>query len=512
MDISNGVNPVLLIAVPLGLAFAIPLLGFISQKLEKYIPPVAMLFNLIVSLSLIPKVLEQPIVVSIGGFPPPFCINLVAGPVGILFSAIIALVGLLVSIYALDYIHPVRYSPRIDTKLSNRVKEGATEKYHMLYLLLLTGATGVVLTGDIFNLFVFFEILCISSYALVAYLGDRAGVESAVKYLIQGAIGSSLVLIGVGLLYGLFGTLNMADIARNIDSVSPISVFVPLVLLITGLGVEAAIFPLNAWLPDAHSSAPSSISAILSGIAIEVGIYAVARVIFTVFGASSIFLFLVLLGLLTLLVGEMSAFSQNNIKRLLAYSSIGQMGLIIFALGMATSYGVVGGLFQIISHSLSKALLFLAVGYMIYRTGSMEISSFEGMGKRMPFTSLAFTIGAFSLVGLPPFVGFPSKFLIVRAALAKGEALFIVLIALVLAGTVIEGAYFFRVVQVLYFKGGETNPNKREEAPIAALIPVCILTILIIVIGVYPRLVTGILNSAASEFLNRVEYIRSVLG
>ena len=207
------VNPVLLIVVPLGLAFAIPLFGFISKRIEKYIPTVAMLFNLIVSLLLIPKALQQPIVVSIGGFPPPFCINLVAGPVGILFSAIIALVGLLVSIYALDYI-----------------KEGAaTEKYHTLYLLLLVGATGVVLTGDIFNLFVFFEILCISSYALVAYSGDKAGIESAVKYLIQGTIGSALLLIAIALLYGLFGTLNMADIARNIDSVSPISVIVPLV-------------------------------------------------------------------------------------------------------------------------------------------------------------------------------------------------------------------------------------------------------------------------------------------
>ena len=153
------VSPVLLIVVPLGLAFALPLFGLISKRIGKYIPVVAFVFNLIVSLLLIPKVLGHSIVVSIGGFPPPFCINLVAGPVGILFSALIALVGLLVSIYALKYI-----------------KEGAKEKYHILYLLLLTGATGVVLTGDIFNLFVFFEILCISSYALVAYLGDKAGI------------------------------------------------------------------------------------------------------------------------------------------------------------------------------------------------------------------------------------------------------------------------------------------------------------------------------------------------
>ena len=488
------VNPVLLIVVPLGLSFTIPLFSLISKRIEKYIPVAALVFNLVVSLLLIPKVLKQPINVFIGGYLPPFCINLVAGPVGILFSALIALIGLLVSIYALDYI-----------------REGAKQLYHILYLLLLTGATGVVLTGDIFNLFVFFEILCISSYALVAYLGDRAGIESAVKYLIQGAVGSSLMLIGIGLLYGLFGTLNMADIARNIDSVSSISVFVPLVLLITGLGVEAAIFPLNAWLPDAHSSAPSSISAILSGIAIKVGIYALARVIFTIFGASSLLQFIVFLGLLTLLVGEVSAFSQNNIKRLLAYSSIGQIGLIVFALGMGITYGVVGGLFQLISHALSKALLFLAVGYMIYRSGSMDISALEGMGKRMPLTSLAFTIGAFSLVGFPPFIGFPSKFLIIRAALSKEEVLFTVLIAFVLLGTVIEGAYFFRVIQVLYFRGSQTD-IKREEAPVPALIPIFILMILIVVIGIYPKPVTNMLNSASSELLNRIEYIRGVLG
>jgi len=502
------VNPVLLIAVPLGSAFAIPLLALIWRGVAKWIPPIALAFNLVVSLLLLPRALETPIVVSLGGWHPPFCINLVAGPVGMLFSAIIALVGFLVSIYALDYI-----------------KEGATEKYHTLYLLLLTGATGVVLTGDIFNLFVFFEILCISSYALVAYLRDKAGIESAVKYLIQGAVGSSLLLIGIGLLYGQFGTLNMADIAAHIGSASPISLFVPMILMVTGLGVEAAIFPLNAWLPDAHSSAPSSISAVLSGIAIEVGLYAVARVVFTIFGASSTFLFLAFLGIVTLLIGEMCAFSQNNIKRMLAYSSIGQIGLILFALAMATSYGVTGGLFQLLSHTLAKALLFLAVGYMIYRTGSLQISALEGMGKKMPLTCLAFTIGVFSLVGLPPFMGFPSKFLIVRAALATGGTIFIVLVGLALLGTVIEAAYFFRVVQVLYFKrenghpetrnaalaSSEANPG-RKEAPVAALIPMFVLVVLIIGIGIYPKIVTHVLNSAASELLNRLGYIRSVLG
>ncbi len=488
------VNPVFLIIAPLSLAFAIPLFGIISKKIIKFIPPIAFGFNLIVSLALIPHVLRNPIIVSIGGWSPPFCINLVAGPVGILFSAIIALGGLLVSVYAMDYMEKV-----------------AIEKYHILYILLLTGATGVVLTGDIFNLFVFFEILCISSYALVACSGNKQGIESAVKYLIQGSVGSSLMLIAIALLYGLFGTLNMADIARNINSVSSMELFVPLVLFITGLGVEAAIFPLNAWLPDAHSSAPAPVSAVLSGIAIEVGIYAVARIVFTVFGASSIFLFLALLGILTLIVGEMSAFAQNNIKRMLAYSSIGQIGLILFALGIGTFYGVSGGLFQIVSHSLAKTLLFLAAGYMIYRAGSMEISDFEGMGKKMPLTSLSFTIGVFSLIGLPPFAGFSSKFLIIYAGLAKQEIVFIVLIALVLFSTVIEGAYFFKLIQVLYFKG-KSERVVVKDAPLSALLPMFALVAIITLIGIYPNAVINILNAGALELLNRVDYIRSVLG
>jgi formate hydrogenlyase subunit 3/multisubunit Na+/H+ antiporter MnhD subunit len=358
---------------------------------------------------------------------------------------------------------------------------------------------------------VFYEILCVSSYALVASLGNRDGVESAVKYLIQGSIGSGLVLIGVALLYGMFGTLNMADIASQAHSVGAAALFIPMGLLITGFGVEAAVFPLNAWLPDAHSSAPSPISAILSGIAIKVGIYAVARVVFTLFGVSNMFLFLVFLGLVTLLVGEMSAFVQNNIKRLLAYSSLGQVGLIVFALGIATSSGVAGGMFQIISHALSKALLFMGIGFMIYRTGSMEISSLEGMGRRMPVTSLACAVAAFSLVGLPPFAGFPSKFMIVRAALGRGELMYVVLTGLVLAGTVIEGAYFFRVVQVLFFKEGERG-SRRQEAPLGVLIPLCVLALTILALGVYPDVVRPVLDAAASEFLDRLAYIKGVLG
>ena len=493
------VSPILLIAVPLGLAFITPILGLLSEKLTRYVPAAAMAFNWALGLSLLPQVLQHPWVVETAGFPPPFSIHLVAGPLGVGLSLLIALVGLLVSIYAIGY-----------------VREGPVAKYHTLYLLLLVGATGRVLTADLFNLFVFFEILCISSYALVGYRGDRNGIESSAKYLIQGAIGSSLVLIGIGFVYGLFGTLSMADIARNVDSVTPMKLFIPMAFLITGFGVEAAVLPLNAWLPDAHSSAPSSISAILSGIAIKAGVYAVARVVFTIYGGDTIPLLLLVVGILTLLVGEMSAFSQNNIKRLLAYSSIGQIGLIVFALGLASASGVQGALFLVVSHALAKAVLFLSVGYMIYRTGSMEISALYGMGRRMPVSSLCFTIGAFSLVGLPPFIGFAAKFTVIRAALAGADPLLTALVAIVLLGTVVEGAYFFRVVQGLHFRpppeGAAPERTDRDEAPLSALVPVCLLAALIVAIGVYPAVLTDYLGPAALDLLDKAAYIHHVLG
>ncbi len=489
------VNPALLLAVPLALAFLIPLVRLVARGVVKWIPVFAMAFNFIASVLIIPRALEEAIVTEIGGFPAPFCINLVAGPLGSILSSFIALIGLLVAIYSFDYL-----------------REVPTAKYYTMYLLLLTGATGIVLTGDIFNLFVFFEILCISSYSLVAYQGNKAGIEASVKYLVQGSIGSSLLLLGIGLIYGQYGTLNMGDLAGKIEGISSPSAFVPLVLMITGLGVEAAIFPLNAWLPDAHSSAPSSISAVLSGVAIGVGLYSIARILFTVFGGTALLETLAVIGLLTLLVGELSALSQDDVKRLLAYSSIGQMGLIAFGLGLATGEGVTGGLFQLLSHGLSKALLFLSVGYMIYRSGSKKISDLQGSWKRTPVASLGFAVGAFSLVGLPPFIGFPGKFLIVRSALLKGELFYTVLVAFVLFATVVEGGYFFRVVQIIFFKGTGGRRLKREVAPVSGLIPLVVLMLLILIVGVYPGLITGLIDSAAAELTARSSYFTLVMG
>jgi proton-translocating NADH-quinone oxidoreductase chain N len=486
------VNPVLLIIIPLTGAFAIPLFGFISKYISKYISLISTLVMTVIVSSLIPKVIDNPIIVMIGGFKPPFGINLVVSPLSLFFVGVISLLGFLVSIYAIKYID-----------------DGDIDKYHLLFLLFITGATGVVLTGDIFNLFVFFEILCISSYALVAYNRDKDGVEAGIKYLIQGSVGSAFILIGIALLYGLCGSLNMADIASQIHFVNSPLLSLSLFLFITGFGIEAAIFPLNGWLPDAHSSAPSTISAVLSGFAIEIGLYAVMRIVCTVFGATDILHFLAGLGIFTLLIGELSAFKQNDIKRLLAYSSIGQIGLILFAFSLGTPEGIAGGLFHILSHALSKGLLFLAAGYMIYKAGSREIGKMKGLGTRMPVTSFCFLIATFSLVGLPPFIGFPSKFIIIKSALSTNQGYFFVLVGAALLGTVIEISYFFKLLQNIFSKTGE---DKVDEAPLSALIPIIIMALIILAVGVYPEIVSRFLHLASANFMDRMGYINNILG
>jgi formate hydrogenlyase subunit 3/multisubunit Na+/H+ antiporter MnhD subunit len=304
----------------------------------------------------------------------------------------------------------------------------------------------------------------------------------------------------------------MADIAAQVAGGDSTLLFVSLSLLVVGFGVEAAIFPLNAWLPDAHSSAPSSVSAILSGIAIETGAYAVARVVYTIFDSPGIMLVLAILGVITLLLGEMSAFRQReDIKRLLAYSSVGQMGLIMLAFGISSDAGVFAALFQLLSHTLAKALLFLAIGYLIYRVGSKQLSRLAGLGRKMPLTGTMIAVATLSLVGIPPFAGFMSKLSIVRAALAQHSATYACLVVLILLATVVEVGYFMKLLQVMFFtEAAGDEPVK--ELPLSALIPITILAALIIAIGVYPQMVSGLLHQAASGLVQRSAYIQSVLG
>ncbi|RKX96526.1 MAG: NADH-quinone oxidoreductase subunit F [Spirochaetes bacterium] len=487
------VNPILLIIVPIAAAFFIPIISKAAKSLAKYIAFFVGLFNLIAAIYIFMHTINTPISVIIAGYKPPVGINLYVGPLAAVLSIVITFIGFLSMIYSFKYIN-----------------DDSSPLFYSMFLLLLTGAIGMVLTADIFNLFVFFEILCISSYALVAYDRNRDGLEASMKYLIQGSIGSVLILFGIALIYFSIGTLNMADIALKYQNANKNLITIAIILMITGFGIEAAIFPLNSWLPDAHSSAPSSISAVLSGFVIEVALIIIMKIIFLIFSATYFLTFFAIVGVITLLMGELSAFKQENIKRVLAYSSIGQIGLILFAFSINTPQGISGGIFQIINHAVSKSLLFLSAGYVIHKTGSKNVSDYKGIAKSMPFLGIVFIIGALSLIGIPPFIGFFSKFNIILAAISKHSVLYIVLTALVLLGTIFEASYFFKIAKIMYT--GKKRKEGYAKVPFAVLFPLGLLAIIIVISFIYTNGILNYTNKAGADLINKIAFIHAVLG
>jgi proton-translocating NADH-quinone oxidoreductase chain M len=482
-------DPVLMIALPLLAAFLIPIFNRFSKEIPKYIPVVILGMNLYESIMLLPKSMVKPIIVVIAGWQPPLGINLTIGPLGNVLVLIISLVGFVVAIYNIKF-----------------VTEEPAEKYYMLFLLIITGATGVVLTGDLFNMFVFLEITSISAYALTAFIRDRNGAEAAFKYILIGGISSTMILLGIAIIYTTTGTLNLADIAQKMQYVDPKMALAAMILLIVGFGVESEMFPLNGWAPDAYSQAPTPVGAVFGGIVVKAGVYGLARMIYTIFNFEGVFYFIMIMGLITLLMAEMSAMRQGQIKRMLAFSSIGQMGLVLIGLGLATVRGVEGALFQMLNHALIKPLLFLSAGYLVFYSGSKNIKDLDGMGKSKPFLAFFFAFGAFAIMGLPPLNGFWSKMIIISETIRSG---FVIVAAFALIGSVIEAVYYLRVVGRLYFKK-QREEQQEKYVHASAIFAMSILVVLAVIIGLYPDLVLQYLKPAAEELVNKSFYIHSV--
>ncbi len=464
------ISPVLLIALPLFFAFLSPIVGLWSKKGVRYLMVIAMLINTVISALVLRDALNSPIFDIIGGFQPPLGIVLMVGPLGAMIALLINSVALIISIY------------------NFKVEKEPIVKYSMLYMLLVMGSTGMVLTGDLFNLFVFLEITSIASYGLTAYNRDRKGYMGAMKYLILGSIGSTFVLVGIALIYAELRTLNMLDIAMRLNTMDPYVRLVAFTSLFLGFGVEAEMFPLNTWVPDAYDGAPHPISAAFASIPAKAGIFALARVIFTIFAFQDFLWFVVIMGILTVFFGEITAFVQKDLKKMLAYSSIGQMGMIIMGLGIGTAMAVQGAFYQIISHALGKALLFIAAGFLISMTGSEKIEEMAGKA-RHPLIGIPLLIGALSIMGMPPFAGFYGKFFILMGGFAAG---YYAIIALFLAASIVEVAYYVRFLKVVFDKKGE---GIKPDA--ITYVPLIILAALIVILGVYPKPVLDILTHVA---------------
>ncbi len=465
------IRPVLLIAFPLFFAFLSPIIGLWSKKWVRYLIIFATALNATLAGLLLLEVFQHPVFDIIGGFQPPLGIVLMVGPLGAIIAFIINLVAFIISIYNL------------------KVEKEPIVRYSMLYLLLVMGSTGMVLTGDLFNLFVFLEVTSIASYSLAAYNKDKKGFLGAMKYVIIGSIGSTFVLLGITLIYSELRTLNMLDIAARIGTMDPYVKIIAFTSLFLGFGVEAEMFPLNTWVPDVYDGAPNPISAAFASLPAKAGIFALARVIFTMFSFTNFLWFVVIMGLLTVFFGELIAYTQKNLKRMLAYSSIGQMGMIIMGLGIGTTLAVEGAFYQMIAHALGKALLFIAAGFLIYAAKSDKIEDMKGMA-RNPLVGIPLLIGALSIMGMPPFAGFYGKFFILMGGFSEG---YYAIIALFLAASIVEVAYYARFIKIVFEKG---NRVIRPDA--ATYIPLILLAILIVLIGVYPKPILAVLQHVSA--------------
>lgn len=381
---------------------------------------------------------------------------------------------------------------------------GGRAKFYALLLLMVLGLNGVLLSRDLFTLYVFMEVASISSYVLVAFNLKFDGIESALKYLLLSVVATGLVLIGIAMIYMETGSLEFDSLrlmlAGGAHSLGGIFLFAA-ALFVTGFGLKAAIMPFHAWLPDAHPSAPAPISAMLSGVVIKVaGVYALVRIFYYILPAPAVVLrvFLVL-GVVSMIVGAILAYFQTDLKRMLAYSSISQIGYILIGLGLGNFLGVLGALFHIFNHALFKSLLFLNSGAVQYRTGTRNINEMGGLESRMKVTGITSIFGTLSIAGIPPFNGFWSKLFIILAAVTAGYYTVATLTVMVSIFTL---GYFLVIQRKVFF--GKLNLKWQDvrEAPAFMTAAVILLAAHCLLVGIFfNQVVKNLIQPAAMILL-----------
>lgn len=389
------------------------------------------------------------------------------------------------------------------TSIEKELPEDRHSFFYVAYLLCLTGLLGILATADTFNVFVFLEISSLSSYTLIALGTDRRALTASYQYLIMGTIGATFIIIGVGMMYMMTGTLNMYDLAERLPEVSNSkTVLCAFGFFIVGVCLKLALFPLHLWLPNAYAWAPSAATAFLAATSTKVAVYVLIRYVFSVFGVDFVGVSLPLgniflvLGLAGIFAASVAAIYQLNIKRLFAYSSVAQIGYMILGLAIGTQHGLTATLLHLFNHALMKAAIFLAIGAVVYRIGSSQLHHFAGLGRKMPYTMAAIVIGGLSLIGVPLTVGFVSKWYLVVALLERGwwPVAFLVLISSLLAVV-----YVWRIIEWIYFTPPKINIDDVEEAPLTQLIPIWLLVIANIYFGIDTDLTLGVSKLAAQS-------------
>jgi multicomponent Na+:H+ antiporter subunit D len=482
--------PVLIVVVPL-LAGALIVL-FNHRKGAWFITLLTSIFLLYASINLI-QMLEQVDVISytLGGWSAPLGIELRIDALSALMVLILAASALLVSIYALK-------------SVEKEIPEQNQVPFYTALLLVLAGLIGISVTADAFNIFVFLEISSLSTYALISMGGDRRALHASYHYLIMGTIGATFILIGIGFMYVMTGTLNIEDLAERLPAVADTNAIRAAFAFITiGVGIKAAMLPLHQWLPNAYAYSPSVVSTFLAATATKVAVYVLIRFVLSLYGIEFSLIqmpfdnLLMILGTIGILAGSVYAIYQSNVKRMLAYSSVAQIGYILLAIGLASQSGFTAALLHMFNHALIKGTLFMALGLIFFRFASAELSVMSGIGKTMPLTMAAFVIGGLSLIGVPGTAGFVSKWYLVTALL---NASLWPLALLILVASVLTLIYIGRVIEVAYFR---TVPEgrTRQKVPSSMIVALWIFALSNIYFGLETDISLGLSSLAVNQLI-----------
>ncbi|KPK29384.1 MAG: hypothetical protein AMK69_06775 [Nitrospira bacterium SG8_3] len=488
--------PILIVIIPLISSFLCPLIGLWRKEACHGWIVFSLSLSVLASIHTLLSIIQNGTVrYHLGNWNPPWGIECVIDHFGAFMVVIISTMSLFAAVYG--------------KKTIEKELPGKTIYFYTIFLLLVTALLGIAVTGDVFNLYVSLEIASLAGYALIAVGKDRAPVASF-RYIVMGTIGACFYLIGLGYLYIVTGSLNMEDLRILLPPLYANRVVqTAFVFMFVGFGIKIALFPLHTWQPDAYTYAPSATSVIISTAMAKTSVYALIRIIFSVFtlnfvtGFVAVFDVICWISAIAMIFGSVYAITQNNLKKMLAYSSIANVGYIMLGVGLSasTSLGLTPALMHILNHALMKGCMFMIACAFIHKAGLWDIRDFVGLGRRMPYTCFAFILAALAMIGMPPSVGFITKWYLILAALEAGQYIFV---AVILFSTLLMIVYFWRVIEIMYIRAGEGEGNeiKVEEVPGSMLIPGLILAVLCFLVGIawISGLLSPILEAVNSGF------------
>jgi multicomponent Na+:H+ antiporter subunit D len=461
----------LFIGLPLVVAALLPLLGKLSKRfLPDLLANAVFLVLLVLAATSGRQMISQgPVLKQLDWLGEALHIQVAVDGFSLFMLMAIALLTLCVGLFSINYMEHY----------------GAKANYYALLLMMMAGMNGLVLVTDLFGVYLFLEVAAVASYALVAYGLEHDELEAAFKYLMLSVIASAAILVAITVIFGMTGSLGFAAVAEGLRSLEAKAVVgFCSALFIMGFGLKAALIPFHAWLPDAHPSAPAPISAILSGLLIKVsGVYALTRIFFSVFGMTpALSQILMYLGAVSIVVAAFLALGQKDMKRMLAYSSISQVGYVVLGIGIGTPLGIAGGLFHLLNHALAKGLLFLNSGSVQQATGTRNLDEMGGLAKRMPLTAGTNIVGALSISGVPPLGGFWSKLLIIMALVQAKEWTLVVVAVL---ASVLTLWYYLLIQRKAFFGKLDEKWKAVKEAPFWMSAATVLLALLVIGLGIF---------------------------